>query len=184
MKIWEPSSCYCCSLQTGSLVVGSVALVYAICNLILGCVGIYALVIQWLAKLKLMSCLRDVTSDLCFEQVQNYVVGFSIALVFIEAVQALMCILLIYGIHKGRPRFMVPYMVWTLIRLSIFLVCSVSSIIVYFNMPEIIVMLLVFWIILAVVESLYLLVSRAQYFKMKEDLSESHVMLEEEPVDL
>lgn len=65
---------------------------------------------------------------------------------------------------------MVPYMVWSVVRLSMFVIWSIFSIIVYISMPVIILMLLVTLVILAIVESFYLLIIRAQYFKVSEPL--------------
>lgn len=160
--------------------VGSLALAGAILDLINACAGTFAFVIQYLAKLKLISCLEDENSSLCSDELNSCAVGFSIAVLVCESVQAFVCCLLLHGIRKERFKLMVPYMIWSVIRFCTILGLSVFSIIYYALMPLVVLMLLSPMIILGVIETVYLLFIHAQYREVKRAQCEGHAILEEE----
>ncbi|XP_045593850.2 uncharacterized protein [Procambarus clarkii] len=184
MNTWKPTKCCCCSLRTGSLVVGALALIGAVLDLINGCVGTFAFVINQLAKLKLISCLEDEDSTLCADQSKKYVLAFSFALIICEAIQAIVCCMLIHGIRKEKPKFMVPYITWSSVRVGIFITLSVVSIVIYISMPAVLLALLATMIILALIEVVYLLFVCAHYIEMKQAQCATHVLLEEEIAEL
>ncbi|XP_042221434.1 uncharacterized protein LOC121865937 [Homarus americanus] len=184
MKIWQPERCCGSSLRTGSLVVGSLALVGAVLDIINGCAGTLAVVVSMFGRLKIISCLKDVESEECQYDTSHSAVYFAVALLLAESIQVIACSMLIYGIYKERHRLMLPYILWSCVRLATFLAFSVCVVVLYFYMPLVILILLSAVFLLAAVEAIYILIIRSQYLKMRQAQSDVHVILEEESADL
>ncbi|XP_045610138.2 uncharacterized protein [Procambarus clarkii] len=174
--MWEPRSCCCFKLRTGSLILGFLALIGAVIN---GLSSISVLTggsLEQLVKQKCTDESLDVNTE-CEETLGNIMYPCMITSIVLCVIQALNSSLLIYGIYKNKTRLLIPFMITVLILIVCIILIALALIILFSIQQQWQAMLVIaiFFGVYIFLETYFLLVIRAYYLEVKR--SKSGVMV-------
>ncbi|XP_045610139.2 lysosomal-associated transmembrane protein 5 [Procambarus clarkii] len=177
--MWEPQSCCCFRLRTGSIIIGFLSLISAILNII----NFIRIAINGTAhQLAHQLCSGQTHSAEVFTECAHLMLNLIFGLVGVDVVtsfiQLILSIILICGIFKNKSRLLIPYMIMCLINIIILILIALALIILAgLHLPGwyVVIIIIVFgaWIFWA---TFLLLVIRTHYLEMKRE-NPGHMVL-------
>lgn len=177
--MWEPTSCCCFSRRTGSLILGTMLLVFASIKLLGFLLSVISSDTDQIIE---EVCAEEKDLENCNEIVKKAVIGTYVTFFIVNTVQVVFCSMLIYGILNKKTCMQVPFMIMYLIYIimAMLLVLIVMGLLAFNRIWLGMFVFILIGGLYIFLETYFLLVIRANYLEIRRGKAQARMRWEEE----